>query len=178
MIQKIILSGFGGQGVLSAGLMLAEAAMLGGLSSTYFPAYGAEMRGGTANCSVVISDNAIASPIVTEIDILIALNKPALEKFSPRVKDGGVIIYNSSLIKEKYESPNVKAIAVPAEDLALEKFNNPKIANVIILGAFIKQTGTIKMEKLKESIKEKFNKKGEKIIQLNYLALELGYNYI
>ena len=166
MIQKIILSGFGGQGVLSAGLMLAEAAMLGGLSSTYFPAYGAEMRGGTANCSVVISDNAIA------------LNKPALEKFSPRVKDGGVIIYNSSLIKEKYESPNVKAIAVPAEDLALEKFNNPKIANVIILGAFIKQTGTIKMEKLKESIKEKFNKKGEKIIQLNYLALELGYNYI
>ena len=103
MTMKIILSGFGGQGVLSAGLLLAEAAMEEGWHSTFFPSYGAEMRGGTANCHVIISDTNIASPVVTEADVLIALNKPSFDKFLPAVKEGGTIIVNSSIIKEKLD---------------------------------------------------------------------------
>lgn len=177
MTNKIILSGYGGQGVLSAGIMMAEAAMAEGYKVTFFPSYGAEMRGGTANCYVIISDKEIASPVVAAADTLIALNKPSLEKFLPRVKENGLVIVNSSSVKDNAEFGNRKAIRIPVEGLAMEKLGNPKMMNVIILGAFAKATGLLQIDKLKTSIEEKFKRKGDKIVKLNFQALELGFGF-
>lgn len=177
MTNKIIISGYGGQGVLSAGIMMAEAAVSEGHKVTFFPSYGAEMRGGTANCYVVISDKDIASPVITTADTLIALNKPSLEKFLPRVKSDGLLILNSSGIKDGVDLGKKQTVRIPVEELALEKLGNSKMMNVIILGAFAKATGLLKIEKLKKSVEEKFKRKGDKIVQLNYQALELGFGF-
>ena len=177
MTNKIILSGYGGQGVLSAGIMMAEAAMAEGYKVTFFPSYGAEMRGGTANCYVILSDREIASPVIASADTLIALNQPSFDKFLPRVKKDGLLILNSSGIKNEAGIGERKAVRVPVEGLALEKLGNAKTMNVIILGAFARATGLLKIEKLKTSIEEKFKRKGDKIVQLNFQALELGFGY-
>jgi len=178
MTQKVIFSGFGGQGIMSAGLILAEAAVLSDFNVTYFPSYGAEMRGGTANCHVTISNQEIASPIITQADSLIAMNKPSLVKFSNIVKENGLIIYDSSVIKEKVDIKSKEVIEVSADEIALEKLGNPKVANIIILGVYIKKFICISLEKLKKAIFEKFKEKGEKLININYKALELGYSLL
>lgn len=175
MMEQVIISGFGGQGVLSAGLMLAEAAVLEGLQATFFPSYGAEMRGGTANCHVIISDKKIASPIVSHADTLIALNEPSITKFLPRIKEGGHIIINSSVVHKDFEFGNRRVIKAEFEDIAFERLGNAKMANVITLGLYIRvKNVSIRVDELKKAIKFKFSKKGERIINLNYQALELG----
>jgi 2-oxoglutarate ferredoxin oxidoreductase subunit gamma len=176
MIERVIVSGFGGQGVLSAGVMMCEAGVTQGYQSTFFPSYGAEMRGGTANCNVILSDKLIPSPVIVVSDTLLALNMPSLVKFLPRVKDKGLIILNSSIIKEEINCGNRKLIKIPVEELALEKLGNPKVANSIIIGAYIKATGNLQIDHMKKAIEEKFSKKGAKIIDLNFKALELGYS--
>ena len=134
MKKQITVSGFGGQGVLSIGKSLVEAGMDEGLEVTWAPSYGPEMRGGTANCSVVISDKPIGSPVFTHPTELIAMNLPALEKFEPKVVEGGLIIVNSSVVEQKVERTDVKAYYVPCIDIATE-LGNTKVANMVMLGA-------------------------------------------
>ncbi len=178
MTENIIISGFGGQGVLTAGLMLAESAVMDGLNATFFPSYGAEMRGGAAYCNVIISDKEIGSPVVTAADTLIAFTKPAVTKFLPKVKDTGRVIINSALQDSGIDFKKRKVIPVPIEKLALEKLGNSKAVNVIMLGAYCKAAKTLKQESLKKAIMDKFERKGEKIVNMNYQALTLGYDAV
>ncbi|OHD53657.1 MAG: hypothetical protein A2Y33_06975 [Spirochaetes bacterium GWF1_51_8] len=178
MTERIIISGFGGQGVLSAGLMLAESAVHIGLEATFFPSYGIEMRGGTANCHVIISDKKIGAPLITEVDTLMAFNEPSLLKFADMVADGGLIMMNSSVIKKEFDFPGKTVVKVPMETMALDTLGNLKIANIIMIGRYIRERLVITLEEMKRSIHDKFVKKGESMVNLNYKALELGYNLV
>lgn len=178
MTQRIILSGFGGQGILSAGLLIAESGVHEGWNATFFPSYGAEMRGGTANCNVILSDGEIASPIITMGDTLIAMNKPSLDKFITKVKPDGLVIINSSVIKGDVDVGGRTLVSLPFEGIALEKLGSPKSANVIVIGAFTKVTGALHLDNIKHAIEKKFAEKGEKVIGLNFKALDLGYQAV
>lgn len=153
MEEKIVVAGFGGQGVLSLGQFVAYAAMYEGMEVSWLPSYGPEMRGGTSNCSVVVSDRPIGSPIIATPDTLIAMNKPSLDKFVNKVKKGGLIIVNSSLIKDKVERDDVRVLYINANEIALEA-GNAKTANIVVLGAFIKMTGILKAEDVKNTIEK------------------------
>lgn len=176
MEEKIIVAGFGGQGVLSLGQFVAYAAMYEGMEVSWLPSYGPEMRGGTSNCSVVVSDKPIGSPIIATPDTLIAMNKPSLDKFVNKVKKGGLIIVNSSLIKEKVERDDVRVLYINANEIALEA-GNAKTANIVVLGAFIKMTGILKAEDVKNTIEKIFANK-PKVIPMNKVAFDLGYNFV
>ncbi len=134
------------------------------------------MRGGTSNCSVVVSDRPIGSPIIATPDTLIAMNKPSLDKFVSKVKKGGLIIVNSSLIKDKVERDDVKVLYINANEIALEA-GNAKTANIVVLGAFIKMTGILKAEDVKNTIEKIFANK-PKVIPMNKVAFDLGYNFV
>lgn len=174
MENKIIIAGFGGQGVQSLGMFIAYASIHDGKEVTFLPSYGPEMRGGTSNCSVVVSDKPVASPIISAPDILIAMNKPSLAKFESRVKPGGCIIVNSSLIEMKVKRTDVKVYYVDANDLAL-KAGNAKTANIVVLGAYTKISGVFTPEVMKAVIEKKFAKK-PKVIPANFAAFDLGYD--
>ncbi|MFA5449720.1 MAG: 2-oxoacid:acceptor oxidoreductase family protein [Clostridia bacterium] len=174
MDEKIIIAGFGGQGVLSLGLFIAQAAIAAGKETTWLPSYGPEMRGGTSNCSVVVSDSRVASPLIPFPDYLIAMNKPSLYKFVDKVRPNGVVIVNSSLIPDKVERTDITTIYVDAGVLAAEA-GNAKTANIVVLGAFLKQSGLFSLDLAAQVIKEKFSKKPY-VIEANLKALELGYN--
>ncbi len=177
MKKQITVSGFGGQGVLSIGKSLVEAGMSEGLEVTWAPSYGPEMRGGTANCSVVISDQPIGSPVFTHPSELIAMNLPALEKFEPNVEAGGMIIVNSSVVDEKVERTDVKAYYVPCVDIATE-LGNTKVANMVMLGAYVKATGALKVETVQEMIKGMFTGRKAKLVPLNMEAFQKGMDCI
>jgi len=172
MENQIIIAGFGGQGVLLIGKMLAYAGMMEGKEVSWLPSYGPEMRGGTANCTVVISDKPVGSPVVKSPDILVVLNRPSLDKFEPFVKKNGLLIVNSSLIDKKAERDDINVLYVPANDLAL-KCGSPKAANMVALGALIGKTDLLKIESIQETIKDTFSEK-EKLINLNLKAFEEG----
>lgn len=174
MEEKIIAAGFGGQGALSIGQFIAYSAMHEGLEVTWLPSYGPEMRGGTANCSVVVSDAPVASPIISTPDCLIAMNKPSLDKFVNDVKTGGIIIVNSSLISEKVDRKDVRVAYVDANRIALEA-GNVRTANIVILGAYIKLSGLLPYETVYSTIDKLFEKK-PKVIPVNKKAFELGYS--
>ncbi len=174
MEEKIIAAGFGGQGALSIGQFIAYSAMHEGLEVTWLPSYGPEMRGGTANCSVVVSDAPVASPIISTPDCLIAMNKPSLDKFVNNVKTGGIIIVNSSLISEKVDRKDVRVAYVDANRIALEA-GNVRTANIVILGAYIKLSGLLPYETVYSTIDKLFEKK-PKVIPVNKKAFELGYS--
>lgn len=174
MEEKIIIAGFGGQGVLSLGQFIAYAAIEDGKEVTWLPSYGPEMRGGTSNCSVVVSDKEVASPIISSPDCLIAMNNPSLYKFQDRVKPGGTIIVNSSLITDKVSRSDVKAVYIDANALALEA-GNVKTANIVVLGAYIKHSGLFDVGLVARMVEEKFKSK-PKVIPANLKALELGYS--
>ena len=176
MEEKIIIAGFGGQGVLSLGQFIAYAAMYENMEVSWLPSYGPEMRGGTSNCSVVVSDKPIGSPIIATPDTLIAMNKPSLDKFINKVKPGGLVIVNSSLIKDKVERDDVRVLYINANDIALEAGSN-KTANIVVLGAFIKMTGILKAEDVKNTIGKIFAAK-PKVIPMNHVAFDLGYNFV
>lgn len=173
MESKIIIAGFGGQGVQSLGTFIAYASIHDGKEVTFLPSYGPEMRGGTSNCSVVVSDKPVASPIISAPDILIAMNKPSLAKFESRVKPCGCIIVNSSLIETKVKRTDVKVYYVDANDLAL-KAGNAKTANIVVLGAYAKISGVFTPEVMKAVIEKKFAKKPA-VIPANFAAFDLGY---
>lgn len=175
MINKIIMAGFGGQGIILSGLLLAQGAMMEGKEVTHYPAYGAEMRGGTCNCSVVISDKEIASPIVIKPDILLIFNQPSKIKFEPICASGGNILINKSLINEKSKRTDIKPFYIDATNSA-DKLGNAKIANMIMLGALSKITGIVKLDSLINAMPAILSARNKKLIDLNVQALKEGYD--
>lgn len=177
MIMETIFAGFGGQGVLLIGQLLSYAAMKEGKNVTWMPSYGPEMRGGTANCSVVISDEEIASPVVDNPNSLIAMNIPSLEKFGYKIKKGGTLIINTSLVDkdlEKYPE-KVDVFKIAATDKAI-KLGNKMAANMVALGSLIARNEIVNLKTLKNSLKEVLKGKSEAIIELDKKALQLGYD--
>ncbi|MHB1652220.1 MAG: 2-oxoacid:acceptor oxidoreductase family protein [Desulfitobacteriaceae bacterium] len=174
MLQEIILAGFGGQGVMSMGQLLAYAGMEEDKQVSWIPSYGPEMRGGTANCSVTISDAPVSSPLIAEPDTLIVLNRPSLEKFEPDVKPGGLLLINSSLIEVEPHRRDLKVLRIPADDLANEKFGNSRVANMILLGAFVALTDAVSLDSVVGALKKVLPEYRHKLIPLNRQALELG----
>ncbi len=173
MLEEVILAGFGGQGVMSMGQLLAYAGMLEDKHVAWIPSYGPEMRGGTANCSVTISTEQISSPIISEPGTAIVLNKPSLDKFAPAVKPGGILLINSSLIDPGYSRPGIKVFEIPANDLALE-MGNTRVANMVLLGAFIQLTRAVSIDSVIESLKKVLPENRHNLIPLNRAALEKG----
>jgi 2-oxoglutarate ferredoxin oxidoreductase subunit gamma len=174
MLQEMIFAGFGGQGVLSMGKLLAYAAMKEGKEISWMPSYGPEMRGGTANCMVNISDQMISSPIVTEYDVAVVLNQPSLKKFEPRVKKGGLLIWESSTIKNPPSRKDIDVYPLPAIDLASNKLKNVKVMNMILLGALVKIKKTVKKDSLMLALKETLPRRYHNLIPLNKKALDMG----
>ncbi|HNW44950.1 MAG TPA: 2-oxoacid:acceptor oxidoreductase family protein [Elusimicrobiales bacterium] len=173
MYQGIKISGFGGQGVISAGYLLAQAGMMEGKEVSFFPAYGAEMRGGTANCSVVVASEEVSTPIVTTPDTAIVLNEPSLSKFEPTVKPGGLLIINSSLIHSKATRTDIKVLYVPCNEIAGE-LGNAKAMNMVALGAFISATGAITIDAIARALPKVYKKLKPEVIELNMKALKRG----
>lgn len=172
---EIICAGFGGQGVLVMGLIIANAAMENDREILWYPSYGVEMRGGTANCNVKISDEEIASPFVKEADIVIALNEASVSKFEPRVKENGFLFINSSTVKPRNYRSNIHVYEIPASDIA-NKAGNPRAANVVVLGALAKNTDLFKPDYLRKSIDSFFEKKG-KFNPRNAVCFNEGMKY-
>ena len=177
MKKEIIISGFGGQGVMSIGKNLVEAGMDEGFFVTWAPSYGPEMRGGTANCHVVLSSAPVGSPVFTYPTELIAMNAPSIDKFGEKVRSGGLVLINSSVVSQKFEREDVKTVYVPCEDIAYE-LGNPKVANMVMLGAYIGATGALKKETVEKMIHEMFTGPKAKLIPLNLSALQRGMDCV
>ena len=173
MKREIIIAGFGGQGVMSVGKTLVEAGMEEGLEVSWVPSYGPEMRGGTANCSVILSPQTIGSPIVSNPTELIAMNEPSLAKFVDSVQPGGFIFLNGMDIHPEKVPEGVKVINVPCGEIAA-RLGNPKVANMVMLGAYVGATEALKVETIEEMIHEMFTGKKAKLVPLNLEALQRG----
>jgi 2-oxoglutarate ferredoxin oxidoreductase subunit gamma len=173
MTHEIIMAGFGGQGVMAMGKILAEAALKEGKNVSWLPSYGPEMRGGTANCNVIISEDPVGAPVVTEATAALILNRPSLDKFEKDVIPGGALIINSSLIDQKSKRDDIKVYYVPANDIANE-LGNGKIANMVMLGAYLEASGAAKQDTIMEIITEIFSGKKASVIPVNKEALVRG----
>ncbi|HDP36256.1 MAG TPA: 2-oxoacid:ferredoxin oxidoreductase subunit gamma [Candidatus Atribacteria bacterium] len=173
MLERIIISGFGGQGVMLIGRLLAYAGMIEGKKVAWMPSYGPEMRGGTANCTVIISSDEIGSPIVSHPKILIAMNQPSLDKFEPNVSEDGLIILNDSLINREVKRNDVNVIKIPADDVA-DKLGNSRAANMVVLGAYIKRSKVVKMETIFKALEKALAGRNQDLINLNKEALKQG----
>jgi 2-oxoglutarate ferredoxin oxidoreductase subunit gamma len=175
--RSIIIAGSGGQGILFLGRMLTSAGMLEGKNVTWFPSYGAEMRGGTANCTVIISEEMIGSPVVMMPDILIAMNRASLDRFMPKLMKKGLLFYDSSLIREKIQGKSIIAVPVPATTMAGD-LGSPKSANMVMLGAFIAKTGILR----KSSIFSMFEDAGDHpragTFRVNTELIQKGMDFI
>lgn len=173
---KILLAGFGGQGILFAGKALAYTGLKADLQISWLPSYGPEMRGGTASCSVTISDTQIGSPIVDKPDVLIAMNLPSFEKYVNATEKGGYIVIDSSLIFKQDVRDDVTTIGIPATKLASDN-GLDGLANMIILGKVIKETKIFTLEQVKSSLSQMVPAKKAELLDKNIKAIELGYNY-
>ena len=173
MQSEVMFAGFGGQGILLSAKILAHAAMEEGREVAWVPSYGPEMRGGTAYCTVVISDRLIGSPIIRNPMHLVAMNRPSLEKFAPMVKANGVILVNSTLISIPAGRSDVDELRVPVNEIAVA-LGNVRSANIVAIGAFVARTNLVAFETLQECVRNEFSRK-EKLIPLNMAALEKGY---
>lgn len=173
MLTEVVMAGFGGQGLLLIGKLLAEASMDEGKEVSWLPSYGPEMRGGTANCTVVISDKPVASPVINTPWALVAMNRPSLDKFASQVKPGGLIIINSSMIDVGSCRTDVTEVRIPANDEARE-LGTDKAANMIVLGAYIALTGICTLESIMKWMEHQFETK-PKVIDINRKALERGF---
>lgn len=173
---EMILAGFGGQGILFAGKIIAYAAMLDGRHLSWLPSYGPEMRGGTANCHVIISDEPIGSPIITKPDILVAMNQPSLDKFEDEVADGGSIFIDSSLICRKSVRDDVKTFYVNATQIA-DAMGRKNLANMVMLGTVLRETGLFSTDSIKRTIEKSLPPKRAELAIPNFEAVMAGYNY-
>lgn len=168
---KIVIGGFGGQGVVLAGTVLARAAMAENRYVTQMVSYGAEMRGGTANSTVVISDSEIASPVIERPDVAIILNQPALDKFEELIVSGGLAVVNTSLVGREVQREDLEVVKVAATETA-NRLGNVRVANIVALGAFIGQTGVVKTASVVRAIEELFLEKKPGLVEINKKALE------
>jgi 2-oxoglutarate ferredoxin oxidoreductase subunit gamma len=172
--EEIIIAGFGGQGIMLAGKLLAQTAMRAGKEVTYMPSYGAEVRGGTANCMVVIAEKEIACPVVGRPDSLIVMNKASLNKFAGRLKNGGLLIMNSSLIdSEPQLDDSVEIVAVPADELAVE-LGSHRSANMVAIGAYLQKRGCLTPDAAAQALPEAIARRYHKTLPVNIKALHKG----
>lgn len=176
MTHEILLAGFGGQGILFSGKFLAYDGLLEEREVSWLPSYGPEMRGGTCNCSVIISDTKIGSPIVSNPNVLVAMNLPSLDKFEISAVPGAKIFVDSSLIDRKVERNDVEVYYIPATKLASDE-NLPGLANMIMIGHMIKHAGVMPYENVEKTMAKLVPAKKQNLIELNIKAVELGYNY-
>ncbi|MCL6494571.1 MAG: 2-oxoacid:acceptor oxidoreductase family protein [Ignavibacterium sp.] len=171
--QEIIIAGFGGQGVLSMGRLIAYAGMIEGKEVSWMPSYGPEMRGGTANCIVIVSDSRISSPIITKFDTAILLNQPSVDKFEKAVKPGGLLIYEQSTVIHPPTRTDIEIIGISAIEEA-DKLQAKQIANMIMAGAFLEKRPILKIETLIEALKKALPPRRHNLIPLNEQALNRG----
>lgn len=178
MILESIFAGFGGQGVMLMGQLLAYSGMYEGKNVTYFPSYGPEMRGGTANCSVIVSDEPVGSPVISELGILVAMNRPSMEKFEAALKPGGTLFYNSSLIDVKPKRTDINVYAIPANEIAID-LGNVRVANMVVMGAILKATGIVNIDTVMKVLTEKvLTGKKKDLVGVNRTALEKGMDMV
>lgn len=176
MTNQILLAGFGGQGILFSGKFLAYDGLIENREVSWLPSYGPEMRGGTCNCSVILSDTPIGSPIVSEPDVLIAMNLPSLDKFENAAVPGAKIFVDSSLIDRKVERSDVEAYYIPATKLASDE-GLSGLANMIMIGYMIKKAGVMPYENVEKVMAKVVPAKKQNLLALNVKAVELGYNF-
>ncbi len=176
MTTAMLFAGFGGQGILFSGKQMAKSAMYAGKNVSWLPSYGPEMRGGAANCSVIISDEEVGSPLVTNPDVLVAMNLPSYDKFEASVKAGGYLIVDSALINKKSERTDINVCYIPATAIASEN-HIEGMANVIILGQLLKLTGLFDYDTFLADMLRGIPESKAALIEKNKKALELGYNY-
>jgi 2-oxoglutarate ferredoxin oxidoreductase subunit gamma len=172
-LEELIVAGFGGQGVLSLGMTLAYAGMVENKEISWMPSYGPEMRGGTANCIVILSENKISSPILSQFDSAIVLNQPSMDKFAPRIKPGGLLLYESGNIFKPSTRTDIDVIGVPATTEAL-KMKNAKTMNMIMLGAYLQLKPVVKNDSILEALAKVLPEKYHHLLPINRQALELG----
>ncbi|UCD65271.1 MAG: 2-oxoacid:acceptor oxidoreductase family protein [Candidatus Zixiibacteriota bacterium] len=170
---EVTFAGFGGQGIMTAGQLLAYAGMAEGKKVIWLPSYGPEMRGGTAYCTVVISDRRIGSPVINNPAALCVFNRPSFDKFAPRVKSGGLLIVNSSLINVSSDRKDLTQLLVPANEISL-KAGTPKAANIVVLGAFVAASGVVDFKTVKSVVKDKMGFK-KNLLEINLKVLKQGY---
>jgi 2-oxoglutarate ferredoxin oxidoreductase subunit gamma len=174
MYHDVIMAGFGGQGILMIGNLLAVAGLRQGLRVTFFPSYGVEMRGGTANCTVTLADRDVGSPVTARPLGVIAMNEPSLTKFGPRVRQGGYLVVNASLVAERGAAPaEVHSAWVACNEVALE-LGDARLSSMVALGAYVGVSGVVEAERLAEALPEVLPEKAHKLIPLNVRAIEEG----
>jgi len=175
-MAEIIIAGFGGQGVLVLGQVITYAGMLEDKSVSWLPSYGPQQRGGTCNCSVVITEGEVGSPLVTRPSVAIVMNAPSFDRFEPTVKPGGLLLYNSSLVPKTSSRTDIRTIAVPANEIA-DELGNTRVANMVMLGAFIEATGLVQEENIEKALRAVISERHHGLIPLNMQALERGRAY-
>ncbi len=175
--EQIICAGFGGQGVMLMGQLLAYSANDNDLNTLWYPSYGPETRGGTANCSVTISEAKVNSPVISKADTIFIMNGPSLDKFESKVKSGGKILINSSLVERNIERDDIKAYFIPVNEMAV-KLGNGKVANMIMIGAYLQITKIFDKETILKILKKSFGEAKAHLIDINDKAIEAGMNYI
>jgi 2-oxoglutarate ferredoxin oxidoreductase subunit gamma len=173
---SIIISGFGGQGTLFAGQVLAYASMDNGFHVTWIPSYGPEMRGGTANCTVIVSENPIGSPLVRIPDVVLALNLPSVNKYEYLVPDDGVLVANSSLYNREIERKNIQSLLIPANEIA-EELGMARLVNMIMMGAMLAMKPILALDAVKEALEEHIPERHKKTLPINYEAMDRGFEF-
>lgn len=176
MLEQIIISGFGGQGALFAGQLLTYAGLEEDRHVAWLPSYGPEMRGGTARCTVTISDEPIGSPITDTPSAVVALNPPSLEMFEPTVQPGGLLIVNSSIAKEDVQRDDLTTLRIPANDMARDEMGNERMANMILLGALVRATGVVALESVMTALKKNLPERRHHLLEPNREALQRGWD--
>ena len=175
MMKQFIFAGFGGQGILFAGKVVAYAGMNEGKNVSHLPSYGPEMRGGTANCSVIVSDEPVASPVITDPTSLVVMNGPSLDKFENAVVKGGKIFIDSTLISRDVERDDVEVFKIDATNLA-NKMGLPKLANIIMVGKLVKETGLFTYDEIKKAVTKMVPPSKPELLENNMKAFDTGYN--
>ena len=173
MMEKIIVSGFGGQGVMLIGQILAYAGMKEEKEVSWLPSYGPEMRGGTANCNIIISDDLVGSPVVTEATAVLVMNQPSLLKFESYVEKGGLLLVNSSMVDKQADRTDIRVCYLPVNEIAME-LGNPKIANMVLLGAYIELSKSVGISYVHKALEKVFTGEKERFIPINIQALDKG----
>lgn len=176
MERSVVISGFGGQGALFAGQLLAHAALLAGSEVTWIPSYGPEMRGGTAHCTVVIGDEPIGSPLVRNPDCVIALNLPSTDKYEPLVKPGGILVADSTVVHRSIERTDIQALAMPAYTLAMQ-FGDHRLVNVTMLGGLLALCSLVSLESLEQALRRQLPERHRHLLEANVQALQAGASW-
>lgn len=177
MQTEIVVAGFGGQGVLFAGQVVAYAAMDNGLEVTWIPSYGPEMRGGTANCTVIVSDEEIGSPLVAHPAVVIAMNLPSLDKYEPMVREGGLLVVNASLVDRSPTRTDIHWVMVPGNEIA-EELGDRRMTNMVLLGAMLANVTLLPLEAVEKSLREHLPERHHKLLPTNYKALREGAKFL